>query len=94
MKENHTPKRWRASDAIDHATMTCMVLDSNDAPIAEVHSSDLDTLVANADLIAAAPDLLAALEGMLAEFSAYEMTNYQGTLAGRARAAIAKAKGE
>jgi hypothetical protein len=66
--------------------------------IANVHNQpyynwQVDESLANAHLIAAAPDLLAALEA-IAEGCSFPADDVQRAVRDRARAAIAKAKGE
>ena len=84
---SHTPGPWTASEHgayADYNGNSTIIL-GDDLRIAVVLGSDNEETNANARLIAAAPDLLEALEALLeGDFNVAE----------KARAAIAKAKGE
>lgn len=96
----HTPAPWEFSD------MSGLTMD--DEPYASAHVGangeiiamlgddyeKRDTVVANARLIAATPELLDALEAMLAEMQVWESELGEHPAATKARAVLAKAKGE
>lgn len=96
----YTPGPWEFSD------MSGLTMD--DKPYASAHVGanqeivailgddyeKRDTVLANAQLIAAAPKLLEALEEMLAEMQVWESELGEHPAATKARAVLAKAKGE
>ena len=96
----HTPGPWIYDHAPDNQTSDdtySIYSESHDGTLADVYPwYDADgkptvDVTANARLIAASPDLLAALEDILDSGPDFE---HCAELALRARAAIAKAKGE
>jgi hypothetical protein len=83
--QQHTPGPWTIADKTD--------IRDGDGLIARVATAWAGNGIinANARLIAAAPELLEALEKMLGDFSTYGALEVE---AAKARAAIAKARGE
>lgn len=104
MASKHTPGPWRVGGGYTHNFgFDCLMVESGPADpdeaiaIASVWSdgddgSDTES-EANAALVSAAPDLLAALEESI-EYSPYKGESEETPFLRRARAAIAKAKGE
>jgi hypothetical protein len=88
----HTPSPWNLG------TETLIVRSSNrESHIADCgisYSLSDSEMKSNARLIAAAPELLEALEAMLAEMQVWESELGEHPAATKARAVLAKAKGE
>ena len=95
----HTPGPWKFVHETDHSAYeTDDVVKAGVFYIASIHrmigvSEDDNQTSANGNLIAAAPDLLTALEESI-EYSPYKGESEETPFLRRARAAIAKAKGE
>jgi hypothetical protein len=68
--------------------------DRAEQDIEDIHRALAEKSLDDARLIAAAPDLLAALEEFVAVTDGFDGEPMIGPVLGRARAAIAKAKGE
>lgn len=90
----HTSGPWRT-----HLTDDTLVIDAVGVPVATMDGNYIDgshsNIEANARLIAAAPDLLEALEKILvSDREGYPNCNLFSDDLARAKAAIAKAKGE
>lgn len=101
MKAKHTPGPWIVDRDKDDTEILGPKLRGERPRIATVDVdffyaftgviAATDECMANASLIAAAPDLLAALEDIVLKA---EVTGLDDRRMGRARAAIAKARGE
>ena len=101
---SHTPGPWKRLAAYvfaegTHGGNICVIGEPRASTMVEykplsMSSKDIDEAFANARLIAAAPDLLAALEAMLDECYDTERNDAIRLAVRKARAAIAKAKGE
>lgn len=89
---NHTPGPWHVT-AMHKGIRPSFHSPGENGGVAicEMYSSGRD-VVANARLIAAAPDLLEALEGMVSDFDGCYADGEPAMI--KARAAIAKARGE
>jgi len=97
---SHTPGPWKvvASGQIGRASAEFYIWssygDQRSPSVAHIKHSTKQPTLANARLIASAPDLLAALEAMLDECYDTERNDAIRLAVRKARAAIAKAKGE
>lgn len=89
----HTPGPWLFSSY--KSGNSVIVIDGKEFDVATVNYPNRD---ANAHLIAAAPELYEALDGLLADITEYQEINFLGGENNhwqvRARAALAKARGE
>lgn len=92
MSTKHTPGPW--SVRYDFVVQAQSFSDGRLVPVAQPYGVNTDgtDLFANARLIAAAPDLLEALEASLALIDL--AIPFEGDVTRKARAALAKAKGE
>ena len=91
MKNEHTPGPWttgRAINSVDTGKYSWI------CPFGASSKKQVEEITANAKLIAAAPDLLAALDDMVKLIGPYAGQGRMDEEICKARAAIAKARGE
>jgi hypothetical protein len=101
---NFTPGPWKIvapSIREPHGVNGAKIWGANDAPVCQIPrraDRPLDRKRADLNLIAAAPEIYEALRGLLAEITEYQTINSLGGennhWQDKARAALAKAKGE
>lgn len=93
----HTQGPWRVCNGTTELPLTICGQDHTTVGAVTFRTMDNGTVGANAHLIAAAPELLEALKGMIqysAKYSVMSQTAKGSEVLRKARAAIAKARGE
>ena len=92
----HTPGPWKAAELFDYADFDGMsrVIIGDDRRIAVVQHKGDEEDEANTVLIEAAPDMLKALEDIIADAEYLALVGDNHARRMKAKAAIAKAKGE
>ncbi|WP_312905429.1 hypothetical protein [Stutzerimonas nitrititolerans] len=94
MSNEHTPGPWRAEQASSSGQVHILAeVNGHDRAIAMDVWNDCDEMEANVRLICAAPDLLEALEDCVLQWDDELPEERCLNFIGRARAAIANARG-